>query len=282
LKLPIVVVPGRAPLLLGRNWLRHLTLDWKKFGQINKLRVDEQKTLGQKESELTPLDKLLNANAEVFKKNLGTMADIEVHIELKEGAKPKFCRARPLPYSTKPKVDVALDEAIEQGIWKSVPHSDWAAPIVPVAKEDGSIRICGDYKLTVNKAAENHIYPVPKTEDLLATLNGGQKFTKLDLSQAYQQLKLDSESQKLCTINTHRGLFQPTRLQFGIHAAAGIFQREMEKRLAGIPCVIVRVDDILVTGANDAEHLDNLAKVLEVLKINGLRLKKSKCFFMME
>ena len=56
----------------------------------------------------------------------------------------------------------------------------------------------------------------------------------------------------------------------------------MEKRLAGIPCVIVRVDDILVTGANDAEHLDNLAKVLEVLKVNGMRLKKSKCFFMME
>ena len=68
------------------------------------------------------------------------------------------------------------------------------------------------------------MYPVPKTEDLLATLNEGQKCFKLDLSQAYQQLTLDSKSREILTINTHKDLFQPKRLQFGVHSAAGIFQ----------------------------------------------------------
>ena len=74
----------------------------------------------------------------------------------------------------------------------------------------------------------------------------GEKFSKIDLSQAYQQLKLSEESRELLTINTHKGLYQPERLQFGVHSATGIFQREMDKRLSSIPLVKVRVDDILV------------------------------------
>ena len=132
-----------------------------------------------------------------------------------------------------------------------VKYSNWAAPIVPVEKPDGGLRICGDYKLTVNPRAKCDNYPVPKTEDLLATLNGGERFTKLDLRQAYMQLELDENSQEYLTVNTHKGLFRPTRLMFGVHSASGVFQREIEKRLSGIPGTAVRVDDILITGGND-------------------------------
>ena len=62
----------------------------------------------------------------------------------------------------------------------------WEALIVPVVKQDGSVRTCGDYKCTVNQVPKLDTYPIPKTEDLLATLGGGNKFTKLDMSQAYQ------------------------------------------------------------------------------------------------
>ena len=84
----------------------------------------------------------------------------------------------------------------------------------------------------------------------------------LDLSHAYQQLLLDNESSEYLTVNTHRGLFQSTRLQFGVHSASGFFQREMEKRLSHIPFTSVHVDDILVSGRSDAEHLSNLKAVL--------------------
>ena len=117
-------------------------------------------------------------------------------------------------------------------------------------------------------------------EDLLATLGGGEKFTKLDMSQAYQQLQLDDESKWYTTINTHKGLFQYNRLPYGISSAPGIFQRNMENLLQNISYVIVRVDDILVSGAKDGDRLKNLEEVFERLPKAGLRLKKGKCVFM--
>jgi predicted aspartyl protease len=273
-ELPIVVTEEAGPLLLGRNWLKVMRLDWKNlFSKVFK--IEEE----QIEDKPLLLPALLVKYEDVFKNELGTMKGIKVHIELKNEAKPKFFRARPVPYALKKGIEDSLDKLVEQGIYTPVPYSEWAAPIVPVKKDDGEIRICGDYKLTVNPAAECDVYPVPKTEDLLATLNGGEKFTKLDLRQAYQQLELDEGSQKLCTVNTHKGLFQPSRLQYGIHTAAGIFQREMERRLTAVPCTIVRVDDILITGKNDEEHMKNLEMVLKVVQEHGLRLKKTKCVF---
>ena len=59
------------------------------------------------------------------------------------------------------------------------------APIVPVMKSDGkSVRICGDFKLTANRASKVDRYPIPHEEDLFATLAGGKTFTTLDMSQA--------------------------------------------------------------------------------------------------
>ena len=141
--------------------------------------------------------------------------------------------------------------------------------------------ICGDYKCTINQVSKLDNYPIPKTEDLLATLGGGNKFTKLDMSQAYQQLLLDEESKKFTTINTHKGLYQYNRLPFGVSSAPRIFQRTMENLLQGIPhVVVVRVDDILVSGMNDPDQLANLEAVLSKLSSAGLRLRLAKCLFM--
>ena len=103
---------------------------------------------------------------------------------------------------------------------------------------------------------------MPKTENFLATLNGGKSFSKLDLSHAYAQLLLHEESKEVLTVNTHIGIFQPNRLQYGVHSAAGIFQTEMEKRLSGIPCTIVRMDDISISEKSDEEHLQHLEEVI--------------------
>ena len=93
---------------------------------------------------------------------------------------------------------------------------------------------------------------------------------------------LDDESRELLTINTHKGLFKPTRLPYGETSAPGIFQREMGKRLSHIPYTLVRIDDTLISGENDEAHLENLAAVLKVLHDSGLCLKRSKCEFLMD
>ena len=131
-------------------------------------------------------------------------------------------------------IEKELDRLVEQGVIEPVCSSEWAAPIVPVLKKDGTVRICGDYKLTVNQAAKTDSYPLPKINDLFASLAGGQKFSKLDLANAYLQIPLDEASQKLVTINTHKGLYKYNRLPFGIAAAPSIFQRTMENILQGL------------------------------------------------
>ena len=79
----------------------------------------------------------------------------------------------------------------------------WAAPIVPVLKADkSSVRICGDFRQTINPVSK---LAIPKIEDLFATLSKGKSFTKLDLSQAYQQLSLEEESKQFVVINTTKG-----------------------------------------------------------------------------
>ena len=74
---------------------------------------------------------------------------------------------------------------------ESVEYAEWAAPIVPVLKNDQSVRICGDFKVTVNPVTKLDCHPIPKEEDLLATLANGKSFAKLDLSNAYQQLVVE-------------------------------------------------------------------------------------------
>lgn len=147
---------------------------------------------------------------------LGTLKGVKVKIYVDQGAEPKYIKARSVPYALKTNVELELERLEREGIISPVEFSEWAAPIVPVAKPNGTVRICGDYKLTVNQVSKLDNYPIPKTEDLLATLGGGEKFTKLDMSQAYQQMTLDEESRKFTTINTHKGLFQYNRLPFRV------------------------------------------------------------------
>lgn len=116
-------------------------------------------------------------------------------------------------------------------------------------------------------------YPVPRVEDLFTALSGGKQFSKLDTS-------LDEESKKYVTVNTHRGIFKYNRLPFGVTSVPDIFRRTMEGLLKGIPLVVVYLDDILVSGEDEADHLKNLAEVLSRLEEAGLLLKRSKCAFM--
>ena len=264
-RLSLIVVAGSGPSLFGRNWLQHLVLDWKEIHQIRR----------------SSLHALLDKYSSVFQEGLGTFQGLEAKIVVDPQATPRFCKARSVPYAMTVKVEEELQRLTQEGILEPVEFASWAAPIVAVLKADkSSVRICGDFKRTVNPVSKLDKYPIPKVEDLFAKLAGGELFTKLDLSQAYLQLPLDSESKQFVVINTHKGLFQYTRLPYGILSAPGIFQRVMETLLQGIPGVVVYIDDILITDATEEKHLKSLEEVLRRLDQAGLRAKKKKCQFM--
>ena len=96
-------------------------------------------------------------------------------------ATPISHKARPVPYALKEKIEQDLKRA---GTIQPVQCSEWPTPIVPVIKNDETVRVCGDYKLTVNKVSKLDGYPIPKLHDLYTKLAGGQTFTELDLSEA--------------------------------------------------------------------------------------------------
>ena len=216
----------------------------------------------------------------MFNDNLGEIHPFKARLVLKEGAQPVFCRPRSVPFAIKEQIETELERLEKTGVICPVKYSEWATPIVPVAKPDRSIRICGDFKITVNSALHVDQYPLPVPEELFATLAGGKQFTKLDLSNAYQQLLLDNDSRKMCTINTHKGLYQYTRLPFGIASAPAIFQKLMDSVLQGMSRTVCYIDDILITGDSEDEHLKNLERVLGRLKTHGITVRKSKCVFM--
>ncbi|RXN04226.1 putative protein K02A2.6-like protein [Labeo rohita] len=165
------------------------------------------------------------------------------------------------------------------GVISPIQYSEWATPVVPVIKKDGSVRLWGDFKVTLNPAICVDHYPLPRIEDLFASLAGGQLFSKLDLSNAYLQMPVAQESRKLLTISTQKGLFCYNRLPFGIAPAPALFQKAMDQVLLGIPNTHCYLDDILITGRNDAEHLKTLDQVLTRLEKYGLKLQCEKCEF---
>ena len=99
-----------------------------------------------------------------------------------------------MPFALKDKIADELLRLEKEGVLEKVDSAEWATPIVPVLKPDNTVRICGDYKVTINPILDVPAYPLPTAEEIFSKLNGGQKFSKLDLSHAYQQVLLDEES----------------------------------------------------------------------------------------
>ena len=219
----LVVIRGDGPLLMGRDLLRSLE-DTKKiqFTSIHNNYVDS----------------LSGRFSELFSPGLGLFKGKNISLDVDPSVVPKYCKARSVPYAMRPKVDLALDKLINDGVITPVTYSEWAAPVVPVLKPDGTVRICGDYRLTVNRAITLDTYPIPKPTDLFSSLAGGTIFSKLDMSLAYCQLELDDISKAYTVISTHRGLFKYSRLCFGISSAPGIFQRAVGQLLQGMPGVL--------------------------------------------
>nr|XP_048701272.1 uncharacterized protein K02A2.6-like [Caretta caretta] len=189
-KLPLFVVRGNYPALMGRSWLGKIQLNWAEVHQMTK--------------EETGLTTILRKHVPVFGEDLGSMKGITVTLNIKQST--KISESLTVPNAIRPKVEAYLERLVTNGVLIPVTHSPWATSIIPIVKKDGSLWICGDFKVTVNSVLCAEQYPLLRIDDLFTGLAGGKKFSKLDPSQAYLQMHVDEKSQELLTIVTHKGL----------------------------------------------------------------------------
>ena len=205
-----------------------------------------------------------------------------VHLNVAPNAKPVYAKARQIPIRLKDKVKSELDRLTSEGILTRVYSATWASPIVTIFKQDGSLRLCADFSSTVNKHLLPINSPLITIDEAITSVGSAKVFSKLDLSQAFLQLPVQSSSRKYLVINTPEGLFQFNYLPFGLTASPGIFQAFISKVLANIPGVLCYQDDILLMSSEVESHNKILKEVLSRLKDAGLKLNVNKCNFFVE
>ena len=178
----------------------------------------------------------------LFGPGIDTLAGGEAEVTEKPDVKSRFYRPRPIPSALQEKVGMKLDRMTNECIIRQVKQSKWAAPIVVVRKRDNEIRICGGYQITIN------------LQDLFAALPGGTRFSKLNMKQAYMQMKVKTDSQEYLTINTRKGPFTFTTMQFGISTAPSMWQQQIDRILSGVKGALCYMNDVLVVGRTQAEQ----------------------------
>lgn len=271
-ELKIFVSPVEKYPLLGRDWIQNLNIDLNRLRGISDVNSVESVFLTTLKSKF-PL---------IFSKTPGKVLNFEAKINMMENARPIFIKHRPVPFAIREQVSEEINDLVQRGLLEKVESSEWGTPIVVIQKGNKKIRMCGDYRVTVNKSIKVDRHPMPTIEELFSTMSGGQKFSKIDLTSAYLQISVKEEHREYLTLSTHIGLYRPTRLQFGVSSAPAIFQRFMEQLLVDIEGVTVFLDDIKITGPNDEIHLERLHQVLDRLDKNNMRVNEDKCEFFKE
>lgn len=226
------------------------------------------------------LSKLKIEFKNIFDDNFTTpIKDFTINLRLKENSVPRFCKARTVPYAIRDEVESNLKSMVSKGILAEVKSSEWASPLVIVKKSDGKLRICMDPKRTLNPCLDEDCYPIPNIEDLLVEIGGHDLYSVIDLTGAFQQLKLSEESQSLVTVNTHIGLFKFLRLPFGIKIASAAFQRVIDEIIRRFKWARAYIDDIIVTARSVEEMVFRLQQLFGILQEYGAKVNFKKCKF---
>ncbi|GFY14030.1 uncharacterized protein K02A2.6 [Trichonephila clavipes] len=157
--LNLYIVKENLDTILGREWLYKIHLDWP---AIKAFRAKTEQNLNN----------LLREYKDIFDDKLGEINNYEAKLKLRHGVKPIFCRVRTVPFALKGRVENEIGRLEKEGIIEKVDSSEWATPVVPVVKSDGSIRLCADYSVTLNPNLIVPQHPLPRLDEIFGSLNG--------------------------------------------------------------------------------------------------------------
>ena len=188
-----------------------------------------------------------------------------------------------LSCAQKEEVTRQVTKLLQQGLIRPS-ASPWSARLVLVAKKDGTVRMCNDFR-DLNAVTVRDGYPLPRVDDMLHGMGGAQWFTRFDLQQGYHQIRMKEGAVEKTAFSVPHLIqgsahFEWVVMPFGLVNAPPIFQRIMDFCFQDLASKVrVYMDDVLVPSATQLEHVDTVRGVLEVFRKHGLRVKRSKCVF---
>ena len=226
------------------------------------------------------LRRLLAAHESLFAKSDADLGrtDLTVHeIHTESGTAPIRQPPRRPPVALQDENRRILADMLDKGVIEES-YSAWASPVVLVKKKDGSLRFCVDYR-RLNDITVKDSFPLPRIDATLDSLGGAEWFTTLDLLSGYWQVALSKDAQAKSAFCTPYGLFQWTRMPFGLCNAPATFERLMETVLRGLhwESCLVYLDDVIIFGKTEEQLLQRMDTVFSRLTNAGLKLKPSKC-----
>jgi len=233
------------------------------------------------EVQAKKLKDLLRKHQKVFSQNPGCVnSDIaSMKIEIKQDTVPRRQQAYRIPERLKPAVEAQISQLEKMGILQKS-SSHFCHPVVLVNKPDGSLRICGNFK-EINRHTIPDRYPMKRIDDMCHAIAGSNFITTLDAVKGYYQIAIEPESRRYTAIVTHCGIYEHTRVSFGLMNSAAVFQRcmdkilERDKQYAG-----AYIDDVCChTNEGFDHHLSKLDNVLNSIGSAGMTLKLDKCQF---
>ncbi|XP_052756325.1 uncharacterized protein K02A2.6-like [Galleria mellonella] len=192
---------------------------------------------------------------------------------------PVVCPTRKIPLGLKDKLRQELHRMEGLGVIRKVTYpTEWVNAIVPVAKKDGSIRVCLDPR-PLNRAVRRAHYTLPTVPELAARLRGAQVFSVLDARCGFWMVEIDEASADLCTFGTPFGRYQFLRLPYGINCAPEVFHAKIRQHLEDLEGVESFIDDVIVWGRNKEEHDCRLKCLLLRARNVGIKFNRQKCQF---
>lgn len=200
-------------------------------------------------------------------------------VDLIPGAQPQASRIIPLSPAENEALDTLINDGLAQGTIRRT-TSPWAAPVLFAGKKDGNLRPCFDYR-KLNALTVKNKYPLPLTMELVDSLLNADTFTKLDLRNAYGNLRVAEGDEDKLAFVCRAGQFAPLTMPFGPTGAPGYFQYFMQDILLGRigRDTAAYLDDIMIYTKKGVDHEEAVRSVLETLSKHTLWLKPEKCEF---
>ena len=210
---------------------------------------------------------------DVFK-GTGRLKDFQLDLQVDKSVTPIAQRLHQTPFKMKKQIEDKIDELEKNDI---IEKKSGPTPWVSNIDEIPNKRLAIDMR-QANKAILRERFPMPNIDETPQEMNNASVFSRLDLTEAFNQIEISEQSRYITTFVCHKGLYRYKRLNYGVSSASELFQRILQQILQDIPSCKNIVDDIIIYADNQEDHDKVLKMVLTRLRDNCLVLSKKDVF----